>query len=142
MCSRIKVCKRCLSNINMILSISYTFLKINEPWYTDVLFSYEMVLASQLSNDNVLWIVCSHCRRSTANRAQTLADSEDEMDRHLILRTKEQDHPPLPPYVPSRRLKRCLRRHGFKGSLFVPHEMIFPPKATNKKPFYFNYFLF
>ena len=115
MCSRIKVCKRCLSNINMILSISYTFLKINEPWYTDVLFSYEMVLASQLSNDNVLWIVCSHCRRSTANRAQTLADSEDEMDRHLILRTKEQDHPPLSPDVPVRRLKRCLRRHGFEG---------------------------
>lgn len=36
----------------MILSISYTLLKINEPWYTDVLFSYEMVLASQLSNLN------------------------------------------------------------------------------------------
>ena len=60
----------------MILSITYTLLKINEPWYTDVLFSYEMVPVSRLSNDNVLWIVCRQCRRSTANRAQPLAASE------------------------------------------------------------------
>lgn len=132
MCSRSKVCKRCLSNISMILSISYTLLKINEPWYTDVLFLYETVPVSQLSNDNVLWIVCRQCRRSTANRAQPLAVSEGEMDRHLILRTKEQDHPPLPPDVPVRRLKRCLRRHGFEGSLYIPHEMDFPQRLPTQ----------
>ena len=132
MCSRSKVCKRCLSNISMILSITYTLLKINEPWYTDVLFSYEMVPVSRLSNDNVLWIVCRQCRRSTANRAQPLADSEGEMNRHLIQRTKEQNLSPLPPDVPVRRLKRCLRRHGFKGSLSILHEMDFPKNYQHK----------
>ncbi len=98
MCSRSKVCKRCLSNISLILSITYTLLKINEPWYTDVLFSYEMVPVSRLSNDNVLWIVCRQCRRSTANRAQPLAASEGEIDRHLILRTDN------PTSLPCRRM--------------------------------------
>ena len=82
----------------MILSITYTLLKINEPWYTDVLFSYEMVPVSRLSNDNVLWIVCRQCRRSAANPAQPLPASEGEIDRHSILKTDN------PTSLPCRRM--------------------------------------